>query len=138
MDRFTELDLSKIRTAGILGAVLDLFIIHICSGVKLFLESRSINHQRFDRTARLSVALESAVKSQSGICLLRPSADHCNDLSRAVVNAHSSSLHLVLPVIRRLLKISQFFVHTVLKHLLFLKVKSCIYPVAALEQFGKT
>ena len=136
--RFFKFDLSHIRAAGVLGSVLDLFIIHICSGIILLLECRCIDYQRFDRTSGLPVALESAVKGQSGICLLRSSADHCNDLSRAVVNAHSSSLHLVLPVIRSLLKIGQFFVHTVLQHLLFFQVKSCVDLITALEQFGKT
>ena len=138
LDRFAQFDLSKVRTAGVLGAVLDLLVHHIGSGVILLLESRSIDNQRFDRTAGLPVALESAVEGQGGICLLRSAADHCNDLSRAVVNAYGSSLHLVLPVISRLLKIGQFLVYTVLQHLLFLQVKSCVYPIAALEQFGKT
>ena len=137
LNRFAKFEFSQIRTAGVFGTILDFLVHHIGSGVILLLKSRRVDHQRFDRTAGLSVALECAVEGQSRLCLLRSSADHCNDLSRAVVNAHGRSLHLVLSVIRRFFKICEFLVYTVLQYLLFFQVKSCVHFIAALKQFGK-
>ena len=137
LNRFFKFDLSHIRAAGVLGSVFDLLVHHICSGIIVLLKSRCIDYKRFDRTSGLSVALVSAVESQCGIDVLRSAADHCYDLSRAVVNAYSRSLHLIFPVIRCIFKISEFLVYAILQDLLFFQIKGCVYPVTALEQFGE-
>ena len=137
LNRFSELELTHVVSAGVLGTVLDLFVHDICSGIIFLFKSGCIHHQRLDRTAGLPVALECAVKSERRFCILGSAADHGYDLAGAVVDANGRALHLVFSVVRCILEISQFFIHAVLEHLLLLQVKGSIDLVAALIQFRK-
>ncbi len=138
LDRFLELDLAHIGAVVVLRAVLDLFILHIGAGIISLFKSRRVDYQRLNGTAGLPVALESAVQRKSRVdALLGPSADHGHDLSGAVVDTDCSALHLVLAVVRGVLKVRQFLIHAVLQFLLHIQVKCGVDFVAPFEQLGK-
>ena len=138
LDSFLELDLAHMGSVVVLRPVLDLFILHIGAGIISFFEGRRVDYQRLNGTAGLPVALESAVQRESRVdALLGPSADHGHDLSGAVVDTDRSALHLVLAVIRGILKVRQFLIHAVLQFLLHIQVKCGVDFVAPFEQLSQ-
>ena len=134
---FTQLQFSHISAVEVLGAVFDLLVFDQCPGIIALFKSRCVDNQRFDRTAGLSVALESSVQRKARIDLLGSSTDHGDNLTGAVVDTDSSSLHLVFAVVCSIREVIQFLIYTVLKLLLLIHVECGIDLVSALEELGK-
>ena len=129
-----ERHLAAVSAARILGPVLDLFVLDFRVGVIAVVKRRRVDDQRFDGTAGLTVALESAVEREIRVRVLGPSADHCDHMSGAVVNADRGALHFPLSVLRLIREIRQRFVHLLLKQVLHFHVKRCIDLVPALVE----
>ena len=102
LHRFLELEFSHVGVVEVLGTVFDLLIVYDRSRIIPFFKGRRIYDQRLDRTAGLSVALESAVQRQARVDILGSSADHCDDLACFVVDTDRRALHFILAVIRRI------------------------------------
>ena len=125
------------RPVEVFRTVLDLLVLYDGSGIISLLEAGRVHDQRLDRASGLPVALECAVQRKARVNILRPSADHGHNLSGAVVNTNSRSLHLVLSVVRRIGKLLEFIVHTGLQLLLHVHIKGCIDLVTAFVELGE-
>ena len=134
---FAQLHFAVIAAARVLRSVFDLLILDERAREIASLKSRRVDHQRFDRTSRLAVALECTVERQSRDIILRSSSDHGDNLPRVIVNAYGSSLHLVFSVIRRILEFRKFFIHTLLQSVLHVHIKGRIDLVSAFVELGQ-
>ena len=137
LNRFFQFDLSHIGIVKVLGAVFDLLIVYKCAGIISFLKGRCIHNKRLDRTAGLSVALESAVQSETRVNVLGSSSDHCHYLACVIVNTDCRTLHFILAVICCVRKFRQFLVDVILQILLHIQVKSRVDLITALVEFGE-
>ena len=134
---FAQFDLAHVTAIKVLWSVFNLLVFHKCAGIVSSFKTGRIDDQRLDGASWLPVALIGTVQRKTRIDLLGPSADHCDDLPRTVINTHSRTLHLVLAVVRCVSKVLQFLVHTGLQFFLHLHVERGIDLIAPLEQFRK-